>query len=214
MSHLASSDEFPERFQRLVDGHAVFRLDMRIAKVSEEIRRSLGPVQLVEIDIIRLQSLQACVDGREDVRTIELVLTSAQVIDLEHTRRTRDLGRQYDLRAFSALLEPGAENALGGSLGFGRRRDRIHLGGIEKIDALIQRVVDLTMAFGLSVLFTEGHRPETDDADLEIGATKLTIFQGSSDTSDAPSRADSLSASQSQKNDATYRIVIDCESLT
>ena len=55
------------------------------------------------------------------------------------------------------------------------RIGRIHLGGVDEINAMIKRHVDLRMAFSGCVLGSPCHRAETEKADIEISAAKLFV---------------------------------------
>jgi hypothetical protein len=55
---------------------------------------------------------------------------------------------------------PSADDGFRASLGLWLRRDGIDLGGVEDIDAAVERVVHLGVAFGFAVLLAEGHGAE------------------------------------------------------
>ena len=57
-----------------------------------------------------------------------------------------------------------------------QRRDRVHLGRVDEVDAGADRVVKLGMPLGLGILLAEGHRAEADRGDLEIGAAEAALF--------------------------------------
>ncbi len=56
-----------QRLQRLGKRREGFVGVMFIPKPRRPIGRALGPMQLIEIDVIRLQALQAGIDGRNDI---------------------------------------------------------------------------------------------------------------------------------------------------
>ena len=56
--------------------------------------------------------------------------------------------------------KPSTDDGFSASLGLGLGRDGIKLGGVEDIDAAVERVVHLGVAFGFAVLLAEGHRAE------------------------------------------------------
>ena len=86
------------------------------------------------------------------------------------TRRAGNLGREHDFLARATMLrEPGADSALGRTLGLRTRRHRVHLGGIDQGDAVLECIVDLLVRFALAVLLAPGHGAETDQADLDVG---------------------------------------------
>lgn len=84
------------------------------------------------------------------------------------TRGTGDLGREHDPGALARILpKPGADVLLGAALRFRTWRHRIHLGGIDEIDALRQRIRDLLVRFGFRVLLAPGHGAQPDQADID-----------------------------------------------
>ena len=56
------------------------------------------------------------------------------------------------------------------------RRDRIQFGGVEEIDALVEGIIHLRVAFGLGVLLAPGHGAEADQADIQVGTAETAIF--------------------------------------
>ena len=60
----------------------------------------------------------------------------------------------------------------------GLRRDRVELGRVEEVDALVEGVVHLRVALGLGVLLAPGHGAEADQADIEVRAAEAAIFHG------------------------------------
>jgi hypothetical protein len=76
----------------------------------------------------------------------------------------------------ASALQPSPDDPFGRALCLRPRRDRIEFGRVEEIDALLEGVVHLGVAFGLGVLLTPGHGAETDGRDLQIGAAETTIF--------------------------------------
>jgi len=94
--------------------------------------------------------------------------------NVARSARTGDLGGEDDAIALPALRDPAANILLGPALRFrADGGDRIALGGVEEIDALIERIVDLVMGLGLAVLRAPGHRTEADQADVDLRAAKL-----------------------------------------
>ena len=81
MAHLTGLDQFLQRIQcfRNRDGVRVFI--MNIAGGSELVHRAVRPVQLVEVDIVCLQALQAVFNGFKDVLFVEPVFAAANMLD-------------------------------------------------------------------------------------------------------------------------------------
>jgi hypothetical protein len=71
------------------------------------------------------------------------------------------------------LPDPAADDPLGGAIGFGARRHGVHFGGVEQVDAAIERAVDLCVPLGFGVLFAEGHGAEAEQAHLQPSAPQI-----------------------------------------
>ncbi|MNC78552.1 hypothetical protein D3C75_1307890 [compost metagenome] len=71
--------------------------------------------------------------------------------------RAGHLAGQDPLGTITAGLEPVADDALGGGVGFRARRYRIHLGGIDEIDPGSLGAFDLGERLGLVILLAPGH---------------------------------------------------------
>ena len=90
--------------------------------------------------------------------------------------RAGGLGGQHDLVALAGFLEPAADEALGRALRAGAGRHRVHLGGVDEVDAALERVVELAVRVGFGVLLAEGHGAEADAGDVQAGAAELVYF--------------------------------------
>ena len=143
-----------------------------IAELAEEIGVSGRPVYLVQVDAVRLQTLKAGLECRLDVVRSQL-WSVAQIL---HHARTGHLGSQDDIVAPAAFLEPRADVLLGAALCFLAARHRVHLRGIDEIDAVGQCAVELVVGFRLGVLLAEGHGPQTDPADVQFRLAKWCVL--------------------------------------
>src|SRR4029077_17680301 len=85
--------------------------------------------------------------------------------------RARNLGGDDQLVAPLAS-KPAAQKCLGAPLRGAVRRPRVHFRGIDEVDALGARVVELRVRLGLAVLLTPGHGTQTYLRDLEPGPGK------------------------------------------
>ena len=65
---------------------------------------------------------------------------------------------------------------FGAPLRRGVRRHRIHLRGIDEVDALRHRVVELRVRLGFGVLLAPGHGAEADLGNVQLRAGKRSIF--------------------------------------
>jgi hypothetical protein len=59
------------------------------------------------------------------------------------------------------------------------RRHRVHLCRIDQVYTLVQRVVDLCMAFGFGILLAKRHGTQTNDAHSDIRSTQSSILHRS-----------------------------------
>src|SRR5690606_41067100 len=106
---------------------------MAVAQLAEEVGVSLGPMQLVEVDPVRLQSLQAGIQGLGDVTAVYFQLAVADMSD--PVSGAGDLAGYDPVRAAAAGLEIVADVAFGGRVGFRAGRHRIHFGGVDEVHA-------------------------------------------------------------------------------
>ncbi|EDT42158.1 hypothetical protein BamMEX5DRAFT_2028 [Burkholderia ambifaria MEX-5] len=175
---LAGLHEFREHTQRFLDRHRIRIVDPRIRRAAECRRAAIGPVQLVQVDIVGLQALEAAVERLGQVLAIELVAFAADVARIVRLpRRARDLRREHDPVALRTMLrEPGADVLLRAALGVRLRRDRVHLRGVDQRDALPERVIDLLVGVALRILLAPRHRAETDQADLDARIAECAVF--------------------------------------
>jgi hypothetical protein len=65
-------------------------------------------------------------------------------------------------------------------LGLGLGRDRVDFGRIEEVDAAVHGIVHLGVAFGLAVLFAEGHGAERQCRHAQLAVAQLSVFHGRS----------------------------------
>lgn len=174
VAHLASLHQAVERVERLLDRDLV---GMRLARGAAKQRHgAIGPVKLIEIDIVRLKPPQRAFDGLVDVARVEaggLAVGTEPGIGAA----SDDLRREDHLVAGAAALEPAAEDLLGRALRLRLGRDRVELGRVEEIDPLIERIVELRVALGLGVLLAPRHGPEADRRDAKAGAAKWAIIE-------------------------------------
>ena len=159
VAQLAFADQFGERFQLGADRRAVALLVGLVLPLPEHRLVAFRPVQLIEVDVVGLQALQRAFDGGADVGAVDCQRAAADPVEV--AAGAGDLGGNDDL--FPRLpLEPAADDAFRGAAGFGAGRHRIHLGGVEEIDAVRQRVIELGVGIGFVGLLAEGHRAQAD----------------------------------------------------
>ncbi len=148
VADLALAHEVVERRERLLPG-----------------RRRVGPVDLVEVDDVRLQPTQAVLDLLLD----RLARQTALVGTRPH--RAPDLGREH--RLLAPPLEGLADDLL-------RLALRVDVGRVDEVDAGVERAVDdadALLVAGVAPL-AEHHRAETQRRDLETGVAEVAVVHG------------------------------------
>ncbi len=152
IANLALGDQIVERAQRLV-----------------ERRHDVGRVDLVEIDVIRLQPLQAGLDGVHD-----MAARRAHIVP-SRPHPAVNLGRQDDVLASDAeILEGLAESPFGLASG-------VDVGRVEEIDPGIDAgfderigagLVDVADMFVNPLAAAEGHRAEAKRRNQKAGVAE------------------------------------------
>src|SRR5690606_8695234 len=136
------------------------------------IAAAVRPVDLVEVDIIRLQAPETCIESVPKARSVEV----AAAADM-WPPAAGGLGGQDDIAALSGFPEPGADEFLGPAIAVGTdRRRRIEFGRIEEIDAGLHGAVHLSVCFGLRILRTPGHGAEADFGYGNVRASQSVEF--------------------------------------
>ena len=135
----------------------------------------LRPVDLVEVDVVGPQPLEARFDRLGDHVARQI---GAAVANPVATSGARDLGRD-DERCRGA----GAAASVRDTLSV--RPCVVLFGGTGyisavsmNVDAAIDREIELRVRLGLAVLLAPGHRAEADRGDAKIGAGQRAIVQG------------------------------------
>ena len=154
IERLAGLHDVRERLDRLLDRR------VRIEAMDD-----------VEVDVIRAEALQGTVDPLHDVLAREALLVRL----LAH--RVEDLRRDHDLVALCHLLQRAAGDLLAAAEG-------VHVGGVEEVDALLQRLADE----GAARLLVEdpftpgriavGHAAEAEARDGEAGGAEANVVHG------------------------------------
>jgi hypothetical protein len=179
MSHPAGVDQVLERIQRLFDGRGVFVGHMGVAQLAKVVGGAVGPVQLVQVDVVGLQALQALVHGFEQVGLVEGQAATPDVAGAQRLPcRAGGFGGQHDVLAAACVFQPRADVLLGAALGLGLRGHGVHLGRVHEVDAAVQGEVQLCMGLGFGVLFAPGHGAQGDHADVQAGAAKGAVEHG------------------------------------
>ncbi|MCY1436774.1 hypothetical protein D9M71_529100 [compost metagenome] len=131
-------------------------------------------MQLVEVDPVGLQALEAVVQGGDDVLAVVLELAVTDMADA--VARACNLAGQDPRVAVAMVTEPVADDALGGRVGLRAGRDRVHLGGVDEVDPGGLGPGNLFVGLGLDVLLAPGHGAQAQGADVEVGTAELAVF--------------------------------------
>ena len=133
-------------------------------------------VDLVEIDIIGSEAAEAVIDGMHDVLARKPALVGIVAHRVEHLG-----GDDHAVARGSEILERAPQNFLA-------HAQRIHVGGIEKVDSQFQRALDKRPALRLlqnplaPLLRAVGHRAQADARHLEPCRSKSGILHSLSIT--------------------------------
>ena len=148
--------------ERLAGAHDVVQ---RLERLLHR-RQRIEAVDLVEVDVVRAEAPQRGVDRLHDVLARQALGVGAR------SHRPMHLGRDHHLRSLGVFLERAADDLLARAL-------RIDVGGVEEIDALLERLANE----GARGLFLEhpfapfgravGHAAETDLRHLHARLAKL-----------------------------------------
>ena len=165
IANLTGALEFGQRVQRIQQGDDWRGIGPGVAQLAETVGRALRPVDLIEVEIIGLQTLQAVVQSIADVFAIQLVVrTNAAVVI---AGRAADFRGDNQLFAIAALRQPVADVGFRQALGFRARRDGIHFSDINQVNALTNRVIELLVRVCLAILLTKRHCAQPQRADLK-----------------------------------------------
>jgi hypothetical protein len=127
-------------------------------------------MDLVEIDIVGAQALQAGVDLVED----GLARQAAAIGAGAHLHI--DLGRQHDLLALGEIAQGAADDLLAGAVG-------VDVGGVDEIDAEFQCLLDERPTLllikgpemGAALRHAIGHAAEADAGNLEASLAEPDV---------------------------------------
>lgn len=143
----------------------------------EMVRAAIGPVELIEIDIVRLQTSQVtfyCLDYLGAGNIPAFVYPGWAI--------TCYFRSYKEFIPPAGLFYPLTEDFLSATLGFGGERGgRVHLGGIDEIHTALERTVDLCKGLVRRVLGTPRHAAKTNFADAGVGIAELSQFHGNCD---------------------------------
>jgi hypothetical protein len=128
-------------------------------------RRLVPAVNLIEVDVFSLQSLQRSIERayQVDARVSAIVWAGAH--------RVVAFGREDEPIAFPA--QPAPDDLLGATVRLRDARNRIHVGGVDEVDPALGRDVHDRVGRPFVGLGPEGHRPENDARDAHPGASEL-----------------------------------------
>ena len=170
-AHLAGLDQSGQRFQLRANGRAVAVFRRFEVDTAEERRVAHRPVDLVQVDHVGFQACERIVAGLHEVGRRHIGLAAAHPVHA--ARRPGDLARQHDALARAGTgLEPVAEKTFGGTVGLAPRRHRVHLGGVDEIDAAFERAVENAKRGGFVDLFAESHGAQANRRHAQFAAAE------------------------------------------
>ena len=135
---------------------------MHIAPLAKTVGGPFRPVQLIEVDTIGLQAPKVALQRL--CQLLPGVAWSAPEV-MKLAAGARGFGREDPIVPAAGLAEPTADVLFGSTLGFLSGRYRVHLGGIHKIDAMLQGITYLVVGLGFRVLLAPGHSAQTNTGD-------------------------------------------------
>src|SRR3546814_15658142 len=93
-------------------------------------------------------------------------------------RRPPRSTRTVTLFPYTTLFRshPVSDDLLGAPISLRAGVDGIHLGGVDEVHALIDRVIKLLEGLGVAVLLAPGHAAEADGTHVEIAAAEPAVF--------------------------------------
>ena len=131
-------------------------------------------MQLVQVDAIGLQALEALVQRRDDVLAVVLELAIADVADA--VAGAGNLAGQHPVITVTVGPEPVADDALGSGVGFRAWGHRVHFGRVDEVDPRGLGPGNLAESLFLVVLLAPGHGAQAQGADVEVGSAELAVF--------------------------------------
>ena len=137
----------------------------------------VGPVGLVEVDVVGLELGQAGFDGGHDVAAIERGHAGAQGAAEPDVAGAGNLGCHDDGVARLGL-HPAADDFLGAADPLGVGRHGVAFGGIVEVDAGIEAFVENAEGFGFVGLAAEGHRAHADVRDDDGRSAETAVLHG------------------------------------
>ena len=165
VADLAGALELGQRLEGIQQGHRGGGVGPGVAELAKAVGGALRPVYLVQVEIIGLQTLQAGVQRLADIFPVQDVVWSNTAVVI--TRGPADLRGEHQLFAIAAFRQPVADVGFGQPLGLRARRDRVHFGDIDQIDAVGDRVIELLMGISFAVLLAKGHSSQPEGADFK-----------------------------------------------
>ena len=144
-------DEVVERAERLVDRGCW-----------------IEPVELVEVDVVGLQTAQGCVDRVKDV--------PPGVPGVEGRRPGRFEALRGKDETVPSSQQPATEDLLGATLGCKVAAERIGVRGVDEVDAALRSPIEDRDRGGLVALQSEGHRPKTELRHLKAGPSQSGVI--------------------------------------
>ena len=132
--------------QGLQQWGSIVRWARLVTQLAEIIGWSFGPMQLIKIDDVGLQPAKAVFHRGEDIAAVKMISASAD-IGQPVVPGAGHLGCQHDLVPAAAPSQPAADDALRTAHGLGTWWNRVHLGGVDEVDARVEGHIELFEGF-------------------------------------------------------------------
>ena len=165
VADLPGALELGQRFEGIQQGHGGRGISPGITQLAKAVGWALRPVYLVQVEVIGLQPLQAGVQRLADIFAVQDVIGPNAAVVI--ARGPANFGGQHQLFAIAAFRQPVADVGFSQPLSFRARRDGVHFGDIDQIDAVGDRIVELLMGISFAVLLAKGHGPQPEGADFK-----------------------------------------------
>ena len=173
VADFAFFDQLRQCAQCLFNGGRLLVHTVPVPQLAKEIGVTIRPVHLIEVDIIGLEPAQTVFTGLTN-----MVPGQARAIPevTQSITRPRHFGSNHQIVATAPLRQPVAQIAFREALGFSPRGHRVHLRGIDEINALGGGQVQLLKRLLFGILLAPGHGAQANLAYINVGPAELAGF--------------------------------------
>mmetsp|Transcript_10387 Transcript_10387/g.34154 ORF Transcript_10387/g.34154 Transcript_10387/m.34154 type:complete len:688 (-) Transcript_10387:3-2066(-) len=179
VAHLALLDQLRHRLELVLERHRVVALQSHVVRGSPEQRHvTIWPVDLEQINIVRLEAGERFVDALKDVARPHARPLPAVPHPHQAIRVPRNLAREHD-RVTLLVLEPRSDVPVRVAVRLRLGRHAVQLRRVDKVDTLlVNGVVELLVRLSLSVLLAPRHRTQAAFSHDEIRVPETSHGRG------------------------------------